>query len=279
MDATKLTLGSGEVYFNRFISGTRTGEGERYIGNTTDFVVDRKLGHAESRKSVRGVTLKNFKGATSEDVTISFTTDNISDDNTADWLGANITTLTAPRLGAQSETFVVVPGRFYQLGLDLYPGIGASNIFGMSVKVGSTFMTDWYKDEVSGRIGVPAGRTDLIGQTMTVEYEIRNSKSTMIKTEVKDIRGSLRFIARNRVGDNQNYFFPEVLLTPRDQLSLKGDNWRTLGFEAESLAPYTVYAITSVGRSPGEQALIEDGVSPTGFVVIEGVLSDALIGR
>lgn len=278
MDPTKLTLGSGEVYFDRFLPGTRTGEGERYIGNTTDFIVDRKLGHTESRKSERGVSVKAFKAASSEDVSISFTTDNMSDDNLADWVGGSVGATSVSGLAAQAETFTVVPGRFYQLGLTLFPGVGASNIFGMSVKVDGQFMTDWYMDEVSGRIGVPLHRTDLTGESMLVEYEVRTSTAVSIKPSMKNISGSLRFISRNLRGPQMNYFFPHVLLKPRDHLSLKGNDWRTLGFEADSLASYSVYGPKTVGTSPGEQELLDNGVNPNGFVVIEGVLSDAVNG-
>jgi hypothetical protein len=61
-------------------------------------------------------------------------------------------------------------------------------------------------------------------------------------------------------------------------MKMKDPEWRSLSFEGESLAPYTVYSPRTRGRSPGEQALIDEDVDPTGFVVIEGVLDDALIG-
>lgn len=278
MDKTKLILGSGEVYFNRFNSGTLSGDNERYIGNTTEFDVVRTVGFSESRKSVRGVKLKNNKSLTTEDVTFSFRTDNMTTDNIADWMGGEVSTKNVGGRAAQSETFVLVPGRFYQLGLALYPGIGVSDIFGMSIKVNGNFVTDFYMDEVSGRFGVPMSRTDLIGDTATVEYEVRSNKSTIIKASAMNVRGSLRFISRN-LGDGQmNYFFPHVLLSPTDRMKLKDADWQSLAFEGESLEPYITYAPVSHGRSPGEQALINEGINPTGFVVIEGVLNDALIG-
>lgn len=278
MDKTKLTLGSGEVYFDRFETGTTTPTGERYIGNTTEFDIERKLSFTEARKSLKGVKVKSTKNATSEDVMLSFRTDNMSDENVADWLGAEYVSRNITGVGAQSETFVLIPGRFYQLGLATYPGVGVSDVFGMSIKANGVFLTDCYVDEPSGRFGIPLGRTDLTGDTATVEYEIRTSKSTIIKPMSLTVHGSLRFIARNLVGNNENYFFPHVVLTPTDKMKMKDPEWRSLSFEGESLAPYTVYSPRTRGRSPGEQALIDEDVDPTGFVVIEGVLDDALIG-
>lgn len=276
MDRTELVLGRGEVFLDRFLPGTRTGEGERYIGNTTGFQIERRFDTVDVRKASRGVKSKSFKDIVGEDVTLSFVTDNISMQNLGDWMGGDAERVTFAGDGAQMETVELVPGRFYQLGKHLFPGIGARNLFGLSVRVGENFVSDLYIDAQNGRFGVPLSRTDLIGQTATVEYEIRFSRSDLIETTRKAVRAAIRFLGKNAVGRNCNYYFPHVMLTPRDQVQLKGDTWQTLTFEADVLAPMVIYNAGKAGRSPGEQALIDEGLAANEFIVLEGVLHRAV---
>jgi len=49
------------------------------------------------------------------------------------------------------------------------------------------------------------------------------------------IFGALTFEADNPVGDNKNYWFPYVNLTPSGNLALKGDTWQTMSYTAEAL--------------------------------------------
>ena len=278
MDKTELVLGRGEVYFDRFLPGTRTGEGERYIGNTPAVAIERKVQFASADRSLRGVKYKAVKEATREEVLVTFTSDNMSAENMADWIGGTAEDTVVPRSAAEMETFTIVPGRFYQLGLAKFPAVGARNLWALGVRVGETFIRDLYVDMVNGRVGIPANRTDLIGQTAICEYEIKRSESKTILADSKTVRGALRFIGRNAFGDNANYYFPHVVLSPRDQVSLKGDNWQSVSFEAESLAKMIIYGSGKAGRSPGELALIEEGLSTDGFVVVEGVLNQSVNG-
>lgn len=278
MDKTELVLSRGEVYFDRFLPGTRTGEGERYIGNTPSVTIERRATFASAERSVRGVRSKSMKEMTREEVIVSFTSDNISAKNMADWIGGTAEATTVPQSAAEMETFVIVPGRFYQLGLAKFPVVGARNLWALGVRVGETFIRDLYVDMVNGRVGIPADRTDLTGQTAICEYEIKLSTSTTIQAEGKSVRGALRFIGRNAHGDNANYYFPHVVLSPRDQIALKGDNWQSLSYEAEALAKMVIYGSGKASRSPGELALIAEGLSTDGFVVVEGVLNQSVNG-
>ncbi len=49
------------------------------------------------------------------------------------------------------------------------------------------------------------------------------------------IEGTLRFIADNPTGDNIDYFFPWVKITPNGDMALKGDTWQVLPFNVEVL--------------------------------------------
>lgn len=274
MDRTELVLGSGEVYFDRFIPGTRVGEGERYIGNTLSCQIERRLDFAEARRSLGGIRSRSFRAPTSEDMLLSFITDNISVENMRDWMGGNESRVLTSGFSSGSETVTLKPGRFYQLGKTQFPGIGARNLFGLSVKLADdTYVTTrMYVDEVNGRFGVPASASDLNGLTATVAYEWRSSTSAQIEPFNTAIRGALRFLSRNTLGKNRNYYFPHVLLSPRDQWQLKGNEWQSLTFDADVLQNYVVYESGAVGLSPGEEAIADEGMTLTEFVVAEDVL-------
>ena len=278
MDETKLVLGRGEIYFDRFADGTRTGVGERYIGNSESFVVDRKFEFAESKSSIGGVKSKRFKDTVGEETILSFITDNMSIENLADWLGGDASTVSFLPTDGWSESFTLVPGRFYQLGLPTFPATGARNLFALVVTVDGTPINDLYVDEVNGRFGIPAGRTDLIGATGVAEYEIKRSKSDQVILSNKAVRGALRFISKNPHGEQGNFYFPHVLLAPKDQLALKGDNWRTLTFEADVLAKMRNYGPGKATLAPGEIALLSQGIALLLFPYLENILNQAVNG-
>ena len=272
MDRTELVLGRGEVYFDRFIPGTRTGEGERYIGNTTSFQIERRLEHVESRSSFGGVAVRNFRTPTSENTVITFISDHISADNAADWLGASVTQLTEASVPQQTETHTLRAGGFYQLGLSLQPGIGVRNLFATVVSVAGEVLSGIYLDENNGRFGIPASRTDLNGLVATVTYEVRSNTNEKIETASKVVRGSLRFISRNAHGKNKNYFIPHVLLSPKDQMNLKGDEWLSLTFEADVLSSMVVYESGVADTSLAEDAILDEGTTLESFPLHEDIL-------
>ena len=276
MDRTELVLGSGEVFFDAFAPGTRTLTGERYIGNTPTVTINASLDVVTGKASRKGIKYTSLKEVVGDQTMIMFVTDNMSVENMRDWVGGDVSATTISGDSYETEDIVLVPGRFYQLGLAAVPMIGHRNLFGLGARNGSNFIHGLYIDEPNGRIGVPLDRTDLIGVTATVEYEIKHAKSAVITVSRKPVKGALRFISHSSVGLNTNFYFPHVVLTPRDQLQLKGDDWRTLTFEAEAMAPMIMYQSHHIGRSPGEAALIADGLDPSRFVVFEGVLNDTV---
>lgn len=275
MDRTELVFGSGEVYFDRFAPGTRVGEGERYIGNTSSLQMERRFEFAEARRSVAGMRTKSIKTPTSEDVLLSFVTDSINFENIKDWIGGEDTATTVDAAASNTETITLKAGRFYQLGRSIAPATGVRNLFATSVQLsdGSYITGRLYIDEVNGRVGVPASATDLNGMSAEVSYELRASAQVQFTQTNVAVRGSLRFIGRNTVGANRNYFFPHVLLSPRDQWQLKNTNeWQTLTFEADVLENFVVYETGSVGNAYGEDAITDEGMTLSDFIMAEDLL-------
>lgn len=215
-----------------------------------------------------------MREATSEDVVFSFVTDNISVDNMTDWIGGADSQVAFAGSADGEESVVLKPGRFYQLGKTLFPGIGARNLFGTVVKLADeSVVTDrMYLDDVNGRFGVPGSATDLDGLTATVNYEVRASTSLQIAQTNQSVRGSLRYISRNGHGKNRNYFFPHVLMTPRDQWQLKGDEWQSITFDCDVLANFVVYESGIATTSPGEDAIIDEGMTFAEFITAEDIL-------
>lgn len=274
MDKTSLVLGSGEVYFDRFIPGTRQGTGERYVGNTTMFQIKRDVGTVESRRSRGGVAVKDFKDVIAESTMLSITTDNMNLENMADWFSALSTTDAAPSPASfTSETFVVKAGCAFQAGLNAYPMVGVRNMFAPLVTVGGTANTDFIIDSKLGRVYTPSSLTALNGQTATLSYQTRPTTSAVrLSSASTPVRGAIRYIARNSRGKNVNYYFPHVLLTPRDQLDIKGSEWQSITFDAEVLSAWVAYDAGDAGVSAAEEAIFDEGLTLDQFVIVENEL-------
>lgn len=275
MDTTSLVLGSGEVYFDRFLPGTRQGTGERYIGNTTMFQIKRDVGAVESRKSRGGVAAKDFKDVIAESTMISLTTDNMNAENMADWFSASPTVDAIPTPTSGVETFTVKAGYAHQIGLTDYPMIGARNLYAPVVSIGGVVNTEVRVDAALGRVYVPLSLSALNGQTATVSYETRPTSAAIRLTSTSaPVRGALRYIARNNRGKNQNYYFPHVLLTPRDQLDLKGSEWQHITFDADVLSIWVAYDVGVAGTSSAEDAIRTEGLTLEEFIAVEDVLHE-----
>lgn len=203
----------------------------------------------------------------------------MSNHNSALWTGGEVESKTQSMGDGYSETFTLTAGVFYQLGKSIAPGIGVRELWALNVKDGAgTNLNDLlYIDESMGRFGVPADSA-LGGTVVTVTYEIRYSTFKLIKGNRTVARGSLRFISRNPVGKKHHFFFPSVVLYPRDTRELKGNSWLTMTFEAESLLPMVDLTPTGRGNSPGMAALAAAGVTLSTFPALENILHSALNG-
>ena len=279
MDKTELVIGRGEVYFDKFAPGTMNGTGERYIGNTESVTVERSLAFEESRTSSGGVRTKGVKLLSAEDNKLTFVTDNMSNQNSALWTGGEIENKTQTMGDGYSETFTLTAGVFYQLGKSIAPGLGVREVWALNIKNASNVNLNdqLYIDEAMGRFGVPVD-SGLGGTVVTVTYEIRYSAFKLIKGARTVARGSLRFISRNPVGNKHHFFFPSVVLYPRDTRELKGTSWATMTFEAESLLPMVDLTVTARGQSPGMAALVAAGVALIDFPALESLFHSALNG-
>lgn len=91
------------------------------------------------------------------------------------------------------------------------------------------------------------------------------------------VYGALFFESDNPVGDNNNFWWPYVLLMPNGNFALKGDAWQTMSFTAEALkrdnATERVYVYAP---TDGTSTAAADTTTPE-FSVEAAMVSDTFI--
>lgn len=277
-DDTLLALGRGEVYFDRFLPGTREGEGELYIGNTTNFVVGREIDRLERYTAYRGQKIKTASAFVAETNTISFTTDNISAENISLWYGQDFDSVTYASSDL-TEIFTIKAGRYYQLGRSAAE-YGASYVRDVSVtRLGSIIPAagNYQLDVESGRIRILLGGVLDDGDEIHVAFN-RGASTDNVRTPApKDQFGALRFVGQDGYGPLVNHFYPMVRLSTAGQRDLKGDEWQTMQFVADALKrdPRTeIVYVQYFSRLTPEVHFISDlgGISPDAFPYWENEL-------
>jgi hypothetical protein len=243
MEQMNYTLGRGELYFNKFKSGTQTGTGDRYFGNTPGVTLNIQTDNLDHYNSDRGVKEKDASVALQTNRTGNFTTDHISPENLALFFFGSVNALTvAAATGLTSAFDAVKIGYFYQLGQSAANPMGDQNVSNVVVKddaaTPATFVlgTDYMLAPDLGRVEPLEGGAIVDGVTnLRVTYDVAGSTRELIVSGTTPIEGSLRYVAQNPVGDKIDYFFPWVKITPNGDFALKGDEWQVIPFNIEVL--------------------------------------------
>lgn len=284
-----IVLGRGALFFDRFLPGTMTGEGERYIGNTTAFSIRRDIQIVERLRSIRGRIVKRDELPTRELLQGAFTTDEISSENVSAWFGGGEIIIGQEPVSETIETFQVKVGRFYQLGRAHSP-IGLRNVDFVTFSIGGVVIDqapNIQLDKSEGRFQIIPGAPDVEDLAeLSVAYQTRSAPTAIrFSNEAHSLEGSLRFIATNPIGPKKNYFFPRVSITSDGQASLKGDEWQQLTFSFESVPLNSGTAQMYISESaPGiytsdELAIIEDaGLTLETFPYWEDQLDEIING-
>lgn len=89
--ADNLVLGRGKVYFAPYAHGTTTGGTKGYFGNTPSLEMAVAVTNLDHYSSEGGLKVKNKSVQLQTDVTLNFSTDNISVPNLMLWFGGNNT--------------------------------------------------------------------------------------------------------------------------------------------------------------------------------------------
>lgn len=250
------TLGSGELHFAKFLAGTQTPGGERYLGNSTEFNLnfasealqhwDRDHGLAEVDKSVNTRTTRSG----------SLITDNVSYENLALYFFGSTSALTVTAGAVASEPIAkVVRGLSYPVGVTANNPVGVRNIDPATpvvVRKGATTFvagTDYVFDYERGRLTITeSGGTIISGDDITIGYTTLASTRTRVISGRKPIEGALRYLAFNAVGLQIDWYMPSVRLSPNGDFALKAEEWQTIPFSVEILKKPNVEAVYIDGQ-------------------------------
>ena len=243
------TLGRGEVYFARFLDGTTTPGGERYLGNTTELNLTAEEEKLEHFSSDRGIRVKDKTVTLQVNYTGSLVTDNVDPKTVALFFLGDTEEVAVTQTSITNE--VINPGGegveiglYYQLGTSaqnpsghrkvIYPGSGGT---AFALKKGASTLvhgSDYTLDADLGRVTFLEGGAVADGDTtITVTYTVAASTRTRVISGSSSVKGALRYVAYNPEGDQIDYFMPSVTLSPNGDLALKGDDWLTVPFNID----------------------------------------------
>jgi len=250
------TLGRGELYFNKFKPGTQVGIGERYFGNTPEFSSSVESENLDHYNSDRGVREKDASVVLQTDRTATFSTDHISPENIALFYFGSVEVLTQTAGTDEEETFEEVQqGLFYQLGVSEANPTGVRGVTNVVVTDGApsdpvTYVlgVDYLVNPELGRVEVLLGGGITGGSDIEVTYDtVANSREVVVSGSLA-VEGSMRFIAVNPVGENIDYLWPWVKITPNGDFALKGDEWQVIPFSVEILRRQGYEAVYATKR-------------------------------
>lgn len=257
------TLGRGTVFFLRKDPVTGELRGEKYLGNTPSFSVSFEPEKLEHYSSDRGIREKDKSVILQVNRTGSLTTDNVSPENIGLFFFGENSEVTTAETTVIDEvvggTIGVEVGMYYQLGTTdenpsgvrevMYPGAGATAFSLEKAGVALVHGTDYIVDSTLGRIEILEGGSVLDGDVLSASYTTAASTRQRIISGSTPIEGAVRFIADNPTGNNVDYFFPSVTLTPDGEYALKGEEWQEIPFTMEILKPAGKEAIYMDGRA------------------------------
>lgn len=130
MQTRNQVLGSGKLYFDKFLPDSETRTGERYIGNTPSLSTTGTYTDLPHYDADNGLIEQDDNVTLRVDRNGAFTCDNISAENVALMFGgADAFAETIVAAPGSSDTFLTVkPGYYYQLGTSELVPDGAGNV-------------------------------------------------------------------------------------------------------------------------------------------------------
>lgn len=254
------TLPRGKLYFDRFTDGTTTKTGELYLGHAPSVSVSSSVEKLDHYNSDLAENSKDKSVRLRTDRTVAFTLDDIQDSTLAMYFDGSAATATqaSGTVTDESLTSAAVLGAYYQIGATSGNPSGVRDITTVSVKAGTlgaesakTLTTDYTVDLDMGRVYIVDGGAITAGMSVLVTYtKVATSRSQITAGTVSLIEGALRFVADNKTGTQRDYYWPKVSLSSDGELNLKGDEWMTVGFNAEVLKLNDTTAVTYVDGRP-----------------------------
>lgn len=244
-------LGKGKLFFNMFAATTFNGIGERYFGNTPELSSSQSQDTLDHYDADQGLNVKDESVVITSDLTLAFATDNIDPENFALWYGGDVDKMTVVGATAVINGLLTVKkGLWYQIGASEDTPSGTRNISNVVVAkqvppvppatdptyTAVTLANNVEVDMARGRIYIEGDAPDIDdGDILQVTYDQGAITRTVIIGKGKEMRGELRYVADNPVGNNSDHFWPYVKITPTGDFALKGDTWQQMSFAVEVL--------------------------------------------
>lgn len=244
MGSENYTLGRGELYFDKFATGTRNLTGERYLGNSPELNLTTESETLDHFNSDRGIRVKDKSILLEKSDSGSFILDEMSNENVALWFLGDTsvrTQTTAASVVQNIPANRLKPGTYIQVGATQANPTGVRNITVASLTsdpVGTTYVlnTDYTVDAELGRIYiVPGGAITGTAALILTYGTTASTRQQVIVGEGTTIEGALRFISYNPTGPRRDYWWPYVQLRADGDLALKGDEWQQLSFAFDIL--------------------------------------------
>ncbi len=150
--------------------------------------------------------------------------------------GANIVVSGANLAGGTdvTETIQLYRGRWHQLGVtaDTPQGVQATG----GITIDGVDEASYVIENETGRIYINADADDVgDGVAYEISYGVAAGVDDIVIAKGELVEGEMLFLANNAAGENKDYFWPYVKLTPDGDLPLKGDDWQTMTFNIEVL--------------------------------------------
>lgn len=258
-------LGRGKLYFEQYAPGTLVGMGERYLGNTTSFNLKNSVATIDEFDSMDETREKIESTIVQRDFAAAFAADDISSDNMAAWFGASTRSQTQAPTDNITETITVYKDRWFQLGKPTVRVLGLRNLVLISA---SLPRVNFQYERATGRVYVQPTAPDISdsGTSVTFTYDIGAQTTSMLVHRTQAIRGALRFVSENQLGNNTIWYFPLVSLKPDTDFLLKADTWQQLSFSLDVLKlnastdrVYTDAEVISMSLTNDEEAALAYG--------------------
>jgi len=157
-------------------------------------------------------------------------------DDTLAKSGANIAVSGAALAGGTdvTENLALARGLWFQLGVDATTPQGVRNVG--SVVIAGVDEDSYIVEADTGRIFVNEDAADVAdGGIYEITYGVAAAVEDIVIAKGETIEGELLFLANNAAGENKDYLWPYVKLTPDGDFSLKGDDWQNMTFNVEIL--------------------------------------------
>ncbi len=246
------TLGRGRLYFDKFITGTKTKTGQRYFGNTTEVNMTSDSETLDHFDSDAGIKQKDASVLLSLSRTGSFITDHISPANLALFFLGTASVVSQAAAASVADSFAnVVLGQRYQIGVTAGTPAGVRNVttFTAGALVAGT---DYTLDAATGGVVfLPTGSV-VAGSTQAATYSTTLASYNRVVTAASaQVYGAMLYIANNPVGENFDYYWPYVSLKPDGDFALKGEEWQQIGFGFEALKLDDSTEVLYINGRPG----------------------------